>query len=69
MVQKNLHDRKFKQTIKEALAETLQDNRDLLREILAEVVEDFALAQAIRAGRRTKPAGRDEVLGVLQGKS
>jgi hypothetical protein len=46
----------------EALAETLH-------EIFAEVLEDFALAETIREGRRTKRAERGEVVGVLKSKA
>ena len=65
----NSSESKLKQTLKEALIETLQEQRELLHEVFADVLEDFALAEAIREGRKTKAVSRDEVLGVLQGKS
>ncbi len=68
MVQVNLNDPQFKQALKEALAETLQEQRELLHEVFAEALEDFALAEAIREGRKTKMVTRDEVFGVLQSK-
>jgi DNA gyrase/topoisomerase IV subunit B len=54
--------------LKEALTETLQEQRDLLHEVFAEVLEDFALAEAIREGQKTKRATREEVFRVLRGK-
>ena len=60
---------KFKRALKEALVETLQEQREFLHEVFADVLEDFALAEAIREGRKTKPVSREEVFGILQGKS
>ena len=34
----------LKQLVKEALAETLREQRDLLQEVFTEMLEDFALA-------------------------
>ena len=56
----------FKQLLKEALAETLREQRDLLHEVFAEVIEDMALAEAIRQGRETEPVSRDSILRVLE---
>ena len=56
----------LKQAMKEAIAETLHEEREFLHEVFAEVLEDFALAEAIREGRETKVVERDEVLHILQ---
>ncbi len=56
----------LKQAVKEAIAETLHEEREFLHEVFAEVLEDFALAEAIREGRETKVVERDEVLQILQ---
>jgi hypothetical protein len=69
MVIANLDKDALKQAMKEALVETLQEQRGLFHEVFAEVLEDFALAEAVREGRQTKSATRDEVFRVLQGKS
>jgi len=69
MAQSNLTDPALKQALKEALVETLQEQRDLLHDVFTEVLEDFALAEAIREGQKTKNATRDEVFRILQGKS
>jgi len=55
----------MKRVLKEALAETLHEQRELLCEVFAEVLEDFALAEAIREGRRTERVDRDEVFDAL----
>jgi len=55
----------FKQVLKEALAESLHEQRGLLRDVFAEVLEDFALAEAVRKGRKTGKATREEVFQAL----
>ena len=62
-------ERALKRAVKEALVETLHEQRELLHDVFAEVLEDFALAEAIRAGKKTKPAQRNEVFRILQGAS
>lgn len=52
--------------LKEALKETLQEQRGLLHEVFAEVLEGFALAETIREGQKTKRATREEILRVLR---
>lgn len=59
----------LKRAMKQALVETLQEQRELLHDVFAEVLEDFALAEAIREGQKTKPTSRNEVFEILRGKS
>ena len=68
MAQAILNERAVKQALKEALVETLQEQRELLYDVFAEVLEDFALSEAIREGQKTKRASRDEVMHILQEK-
>ncbi len=53
--------------MKEALTETLHEQRELLQEVFTQVLEDVALTEAIREGRSSKPASRREVFKVLRG--
>lgn len=53
------------QGISQALAKGLRDNRDAVRDLLAEVLEDVALARAIERGRKTKPVKRASVMKAL----
>ena len=69
MAQPNLSEPALKRALKEALVETLQEQRDLLHDVFTEVLEDFALAEAIREGQKTKSATREEVFRILPGKS
>lgn len=59
----------IKQALKEALKATLHEQRDLLHEVFAEVLEDFALAEAIREGQQTERADRTEIFGALEGRA
>ncbi len=68
MAELNLSEDKLKQVLKAALAETLTEQRELLHEVFAEVLEDFALAEAMREGLETKEIPREDVMRVLRGK-
>lgn len=65
MTQTNWNEPALKRVLKEALVETLQEQRDLLHDVFTEVLEDFALAEAIREGQKTRGAARDEVFRIL----
>ncbi|HEX6710677.1 MAG TPA: hypothetical protein VF068_10145 [Rubrobacter sp.] len=69
MVQADPNNEAMKQALKEALTETLHEQRQLLHEDFAEVLEDFALAEAIREGRQTDRVERDEVFDVQEGRT
>ena len=69
MARTELNKPALKQALKEALVETLQEQRELLHEIFAEVLEDFALAEAIREGQKTRSASREEVFHILRDES
>lgn len=55
-------------SIRQALTQTLREDRDAIRDLLAEVIEDVALARAIDRGRRTKPVKRSLVMRALTGR-
>ena len=69
MAQVQSNEEALKQAVKEALSETLFEQREFLHDVFAEVLEDFALAEAVREGRETKIVERDEVLQILQARS
>jgi hypothetical protein len=56
------------QSLKKALVDALHEERELLREALTEVLEDFAMSAAIEEGRTTKPATRTEIQRLLRGR-
>jgi hypothetical protein len=58
MAQAQLSEAALKKLLKEAFTEMLQEQRDLLHEVFAEVLEDIALAEAIREGQQTEKVAR-----------
>jgi hypothetical protein len=55
----------LKDMVKAAMAETLVEQRALLRDIIEEVIEDIALSRAIDEGMKTTVVSRDEVFAAL----
>lgn len=65
MAYKALDERQIKESVKQALVELLQERKDLLYELVAEIVEDYALSQAIKDGERTPKVSREKVVRAL----
>lgn len=59
----------LKTLVKEAIWELVQEKREELSDLFSEVIEDMALARAIREGEASEPVSRDEVLGLLDASS
>ena len=57
----------LKEVFKQAFAELLQERRDLLYDVFTEVLEDIALANAIKEGEETKIVYREQVFKILEG--
>ena len=57
---------KPKRLLKAAVVEVLEERRDLVRDALADAVEDIALVRAIEAGSRSKTVTRSEVFKILR---
>lgn len=68
MMQNRFDQETLKKVFKEALAETLQEQRELLHDVFVEVLEDIALAEAIREGQQTEKVDRNEIFRVLKDK-
>jgi hypothetical protein len=58
---------RLKELLKAALAEALEDNRDLVRDIVEAAIEDIALARAIEQGLGSQPVQREDVFAILEG--
>ena len=56
----------LKDLLKEAILELVQERRDELEEIFAEIIEDLALARAIEDGESTETVTKAEVLQALE---
>ena len=56
----------LKEVFKQALAELLQERKDLLYDVFTEVLEDIALANAIKEGEETEIVSREQVFKILE---
>ena len=61
----SLDEGRVKELLKQALIEVLEERRDLIYDVLAEVMEDFALVKAIQEGESTESVTRGEVFETL----
>lgn len=55
----------LKDALKAALVEVLEERADLIRDVLAEVMEDIALVRAIQEGEQSEPVSREDVFRLL----
>ena len=69
MTQAALNRDDIKKLLKEALVETLHEQREFLHEVFAEVLEDYALAEAIREGQQTDEVPREEIDRILESRA
>jgi len=67
MVAPSPSESQLKDALKAALVEVLEERADLLRDVLAEVMEDIAFARAIQEGEASEPVSREEVFRLLDG--
>jgi len=67
MLSVTLDERQIKDLFKQAVLELFQERRDLLYDLLAEVIEDFALANVIKEDESTEIVSRAEVFRILEG--
>ena len=67
MAHATLDEKQLKDVVKQAVAELLQERKDLLYELVAQILEDMALLKAIKEGEDTATTPREEVLQVLGG--
>ncbi len=58
---------RIKQIFKEAIIEMLEEKKDVFHELIADAMEDVALANAIREGEKTKKVSKKEIFEILEG--
>jgi Asp-tRNA(Asn)/Glu-tRNA(Gln) amidotransferase C subunit len=61
----SIEDAHLKDLLKQAILELMQERKEEFEEIFAEVIEDFALARAIKEGESTPTVSKTEVLQAL----
>ena len=57
---------KLKKLLKAVVVEVLEERRDLVRDALAEAVEDLGMLRAIKEGSRSAVISREEVFQILR---
>jgi hypothetical protein len=62
MAYKVLDERQIKESVKQALVDLLRERKDLLYDLIAEVVEEYGLARAIKEGEQTPKVSREKTL-------
>ena len=62
----SISDDRIKELFKSAILEVLEERGDLLREALAEAIEDIAIVHAIEDGESSETITRDEVFTLLE---
>ena len=66
MIATSADETQLKNALKLALIEVLEERPDLLRDVLAEAMEDVALVRAIQEGEASELVSRDEVFRALE---
>ena len=60
------NDEQIKEAFKSAIVEVLQERKDLIREIIDEIIEDAAFSRAIDEGVATPKVSREQVFELLE---
>ena len=62
----NSEQQALKPILKELLYEILTQEQDLLKDLIYEVIEDIAMANAIKEGIDTENVSREEIFSLLE---
>jgi hypothetical protein len=61
-------DRKIKDLFKQAIIEAIEEKKEVVHDLLFEVMEDIAMVRAIQDGENSAPVSRDDIFQILEGK-
>ena len=59
-------DAKLRRLLKAAVVEVLEERPELVRDALAEAIEDIGMVRAIDAGSQSKGVSRTEIFKILE---
>ena len=65
MAEITIDESKLKQLLKTAIVELLQERKEIVYDLLAEIIEDIALEKAIEEGENTEPVSRETIFNIL----
>jgi hypothetical protein len=68
MSKQAIEEDRLKDLLKSALVEALDENRELVRDLIAEALEEIAMVRAIEEGAATKTVDPAEVYKILESK-
>lgn len=69
MSEMSLDSDQLKAVLKSAIVELLQENRQEISDLLAEIIEDIAMERAIAEGKTTEPISRAAIFRLLEPKA
>ena len=64
----NLDEIKLKELLKTVIVEVLQEQKEVLYDLFAEIMEDIALERAIKEGEKTELVSREAIFKILETK-
>jgi spore coat polysaccharide biosynthesis protein SpsF (cytidylyltransferase family) len=63
-----IDEKKIKDLFKQAIIEAIEEKKEVVYDLLVEVMEDIAMVRAIQDGENSGPASRDEIFQILEAK-
>ena len=69
MEQAVIDESRLKEIMKKALMEVFEEKKNFFYELVAEVLEDVAMVNAIKEGENEASVSREEVFSILEGKA
>jgi predicted RNA-binding protein with EMAP domain len=66
MVTQSIDEERLKDLLKSAIVEVLEEQRDFVRDLLQEALEDIAFAHAIEEGEHSGLASREEIFDASE---
>jgi len=69
IMQTLIDDEKIKDLFKKAIIEAMEERKDLVYEVLQDVMEDILLVKAIQEGEDSEVVERDEIFQILENKN
>jgi len=63
-----IDDRKIKVLFKQAIIEVIEEKKEVVHDLLVEVMEDIAMVRAIQDGENSEQVSRNDIFQILKGK-
>ncbi len=63
-----IDDEKIKDLFKQAIIEAIEEKKEVVHDLLVEVMEDIAMVRAIQDGENSGQTSRDESFQILEAK-